>query len=197
MMGGFVVADNPFDSVELMLTFPVTAEALPCYLSLADTLDAGLCKPGAASAEATKAEFLETLPPDAEEPAEVALHVRLCRSTLSAQLERVLAFLRLQQLCKGGVAPKLQELADSDADPSSRSQALKSLHAILVSMQQQYPQSLKELDQPEAAIAELEQQAKDGDLRSRRKAMALRVVFGELAIYKEALEILQKRLEGK
>jgi len=196
MMGGFVVADNPFDSVELMLTFPVTAEALPCYLSLAGTLDAGLCKPGAASAEVTKAEFLETLPAEAEEPAEVALHVRLCRSTLSAQLERVLAFLRLQQLCKGGVAPTPKELADSDADSSSRTQALKSLCAILTSMQQQYPKSSEEEDQRELAVAESEQQRDDGDLRARRKAMALRVVFGEKAIYNEALEILEKRRDN-
>jgi len=208
MMGGSVVAENPFDSVELMLTFPITAQSLPCYLSLAETLDAGPCKPGAAVAEVTKAEFLETMPLEAEEPTEVALHVRLSRSTLTAQLERVLAFLRLQQLCKGGAAPKTEELAASDADSASRVQALKSLRALLVSMQKQYPQPLDEVDQHELTLAELEIQRRavttggdsgraptEADLRTRHKAMAKRVLVGEKKIYREAIEALDKKHE--
>jgi hypothetical protein len=188
MMAGFVVAENPYDAVELMLTFPVTQDSLPCYLNLAEGLDAGVRTPGAAVAEETKVEFLETLPPEADQPSEVALHVRLSQNALLAQLERVLAFFRLQQLCRGGKAPTADLLAASDSDPSSRAQALKSLQGALVSMQQGYPTSL-ETDQSELPIAEA-----SGNMR---KVMALRVVIGEKLVFRSALGFLEQMLQDK
>jgi len=200
MMAGFAVADNPFDAVELMLTFPVSPHSLPHYLTLAKALEAGLRTPGAAVTEETKAEFLETLPPEAEQPTEVALHVRLNQNMLSAQLERVLAFFRLQQLCRGGTAPTPEELAASFEDShnasvqgSGRNQALKSLQGALVSMHKGYPRSLAE-DQAELSIAEAA--AKYGNRAAQRKAMALRVLIGEKLVFQKALALLEEKLKG-
>lgn len=197
MMAGFVVADNPFDAVELMLTFPVTPESLPCYLTLSEGLDAGLRTPGSAVAEETKAEFLDMLSEaeqpieEGEQPAKVALHVRLSQKALLAQLERVLAFLRLQQVCRGG-APTADALAASDVDPSSRSNALKSLQGALYSMQKGYPRSLEE---DEAELFTVEAAAKEGDAKARRKAMGLKLLIGEKRIFLEALILLEQKLK--
>lgn len=193
MMGGFVVKENPFDSVELMLSFPVTPSSLNCYLSLSQNLDAGLRTRGSAVAETTKAEFLETLPPDAEQPTEVALHVRLSQRALDAQLERVLAFFRLQSLCKGGAAPSAEALAADDAQPASRVQALKSLRAALLSMQQGYRHSLEE-DQD--ALPGQESEAALGDPRAARALMAMRVLIGEKLVYRKAIEILDEKISA-
>eukprot|EP00439_Symbiodinium_sp_Y106_P082666 s415_g22.t1 len=51
LMGGFVVPGNPFDSVELMLTFPVNPSSAPLFLQLAEGLRSAPLADGAAVAE--------------------------------------------------------------------------------------------------------------------------------------------------
>ncbi|CAE7569761.1 LSMT-L [Symbiodinium sp. CCMP2592] len=140
LMGGFVVPGNPFDSVELMLTFPVNPSSAPLFQQLAEGLRSAPLTDGVAVAEETQDEFLQLLPPPPERHTEAALHVRLMAKTLSDQLERVLAFLRLDELSRSLGADGLSSdrLAASDSDPNARRRALTKLRALLQQLQGQF-----------------------------------------------------------
>mmetsp|Transcript_29434 Transcript_29434/g.62661 ORF Transcript_29434/g.62661 Transcript_29434/m.62661 type:complete len:449 (+) Transcript_29434:89-1435(+) len=193
MNAGFVLAENPFDAVELMFTFPVSRDVLPLYLKLAEGLDAGIRRSGSAMVEETKPEFLETLPAgeNEEEPSEVALHIRLGCAALAAQLERMLAFFRLAHLCHGGAVPTPAALASCDANVEGRAWALKQLRASLLAMQKGYERSLEE-DEAELSVAETTAVA--ADKGAKRRAMALRVLVGEKRIYRRAFDFLEGKL---
>lgn len=190
-MAGFVLPDNPFNSVELACGFPVTADTLPMFQSLAQGLDAGLRTPGSAAAEAMKNEFIETLPNDSETPNEAVLHVRLGGEALHAQLERVLAFFRLHQVCRGGATPSADDLAACDRDAASRVRAVGQLRGQLQQMLECYPRTL---EQDEAELPGAEAAAAGGDAAARRKASCLRVLIGEKQIFAQALAYLEKHL---
>lgn len=185
MMAGFVVPENPFNAVELCFELPVTDSSRPLFHSLAEGLDAGVHKPGAVAVE-TKSEFLD----DGE--ASVALHARLTGEGLGSQLERVLAFFRLAQLCRGGAAPSQEQLAASDGDQACRLAALRQLREHLLSMLALYPTTLE--DDETALSAAAATTADDCGRRRRRRESCLRVLVGEKRIYRQAVAWLDGHL---
>merc|ERR1712137_263991 len=188
LMSGFVVPNNPFDAVELTLTFPVNETSMPIYLSLAECLDAGVWtpNPGSAVMELTKAEFVEMLPPDDPQPTEIALHIRLPREVQRAQLERVLAFVRLEQLCRDGVALTPETLADCDHNINNRVCALTKLQGLLTTMLRGYASSIEEDETLPTDML----QGNDG-----HKQQALQVLMSEKRIFGEALRLVGNMLE--
>lgn len=189
LMAGFVLPENPFDTVELCITLPVTAESLPFYLQLAEGLATGVRKPGSAFVEETKQEFLETLPPGEDPPTEVALHVNLSLSDVAGQLERALAFVRLGHLCQGGKAPSREALNFADGDPSCQVRARKQLLGCLEGMFKGYAREIEE-DEAELPAAEAAAAAAPEGGRERRRLSALRVLVGEKRIFQCALAYL-------
>eukprot|EP00931_Biecheleriopsis_adriatica_P104848 TRINITY_DN79468_c0_g1_i1.p1 TRINITY_DN79468_c0_g1~~TRINITY_DN79468_c0_g1_i1.p1 ORF type:complete len:462 (+),score=95.68 TRINITY_DN79468_c0_g1_i1:33-1388(+) len=194
LCAGFVLEENPFNVVELEMRFPVTPSSLSLFQSLAQGLDSGVRVPGAAVAEETSKEFMQTLPPDAEQPTEVGLNVRLGGDDLRAQLERILAFFRLSLLCRGGAAPSAEELASSDSNPEQRRLAVEMLRRQLQQMLGGYP---NKVDDDEAALPDAEAAASSGDSAARRKVSCLRVLIGEKRIYAQALTYLESILVPK
>lgn len=191
MMAGFVIPDNPYNSVELTFTFEVNDSSRPMYNALAKGLQEGICTPGAVAVEETRDEFLEEL----LESNQVVLHMRLAVNGLKAQLERTLAFFRLAQLCSGGRLPS-QERLDTCHHPNDecRVKAEETLRRALTQMLARYATSLEE---DEAALPQAEEAAAAGasgpsGLQLRRRASSLRVLIGEKQIYKLALEHLRK-----
>ncbi|CAK0834189.1 unnamed protein product [Prorocentrum cordatum] len=169
------------------------------YEGLARGLDAGLQRPGCAVvAEDARPEFLELLPADRElheEASQASLHVRLgARGAPPAQLERVLAFLRLGRLCCGGGAPSQEALARSDADAGARRGALAQLQASLSSLLQGYPASLEQ-DEERLPAIEAEAAAAAAGSGARRRAAALRVVAGEKRTLRATLQTVGAMLE--
>lgn len=189
MCAGFVIPNNPFDAVELALTFPVTEASLPLYLKLSESLDAGIRRPGSAVAEETKDEFLEVCRSDDEQhPSAVTLHVRLFQRAARAQLERVLAFFRLEALCRKGVALSRDTLLADDGDSESRTRALQHLRGSLQSMLQAYDRPLEE---DEAELAAMEAAGAALDPWAHRRRNALNVLVGEKRIFRNALLLLE------
>lgn len=188
LMSGFVVVNNPFDAVELTLTFPVNETSMPVYLSLAECLDAGVWapNPGSAVMELTKAEFVEMLPPDDPQPTEIVLHIRLPRDVQRAQLERVLAFVRLEQLCRDGAALTPETLADCDHDIKNRVSALTKLQSLLTTMLRGFANSVEEDETVPTDVL----QGSNG-----HKEQALQVLKSEKRIFGDALRLVGKMLE--
>lgn len=181
LMGGFVLPENPYDSVELVLTFPVTPATASKFSALAESrLEKGYRPPGACIMEATEDEFLELQP--LEEPKEAALHVRLMLQVLHGQIERLVAFLRLDELCRSTTELTADDLNASDGDLESRRRCLLRLRKYLEAMLAQYDNSLED---DEAAI---------DPAAGTRYQLALQVLLGEKRIFRKALEAIDEKL---
>lgn len=185
LLSGFVVPDNPFDAVELSLTFPVTEHTLPLYMRLAEALEAEVRKPGSVVVELTENEFLELHPADDPKPSEVTLHIRLSLAALGGQIERILAFVRLSNLCKMKAEVTHEDVTLSDKDPGERRRALEGLRAALESMQRGY----------RSTEAEDELELLQDSLPCRRRA-ALHVVLGEKRIFRQALQLIASKIQA-
>lgn len=185
LMGcGFVVEDNPNDSVELTLTLPVTQATLPIFRALAKACVLPGLAPGEAVSDDAleRQEFLE-LPDDGGDlSAGVVVHFRLTAEKPMGEAH-LRPFLRLA--CGG--SPVREEsspwpavaaaaaLRDGAPSHDVERRALKTLKAAMGGMNSQYPQSL---EQEEAELAALS--AED---RSSRRGMALRVVVAEKRLF--------------
>ncbi|CAJ1423375.1 unnamed protein product [Effrenium voratum] len=129
LMGGFTLPDNPFDSVELVLTFPVTAYSAPLFEQLAAGLQS-VRKPGAVVMEETEDEFL-AMGEESTEATEASLHV-------------------LDELSRCNPHLTSELVAVSDGDVAARRRNLERLRGFLEQMAAQYERPLED---DEAALA--------------------------------------------
>ncbi|CAJ1329061.1 unnamed protein product [Effrenium voratum] len=129
LMGGFTLPDNPFDSVELVLTFPVTAYSAPLFEQLAAGLQS-VRKPGAVVMEETEDEFL-AMGEESTEATEASLHV-------------------LDELSRCNPHLTSELVAASDGDVAARRRNLERLRGFLEQMAAQYERPLED---DEAALA--------------------------------------------
>lgn len=206
MSGGFVLAENPWDSVELALTLPLHPLSTSLYADLAEALDRGGAR-GGAFAEFMPAEFLVLAPPAEEgaRPTEAVLHVRLAAATLDAQLGRVIPFLVAEQLGRAIPADAAGEATLSAAaleDEAQRRVARARLCDCIAALAAGYRAGGSQtLDDDERALAALPaggscesrpvHEEQPSARAMRRKHDALRVRIGERRILERAMESLQ------
>jgi len=184
LMGGFVVADNPCDGVELTFTFPVDRGSQPLFEALARSLRSGVDKPGSASVEETKDEFVQTLPPGDPLPTEMSLHMKLTMTDLEGQLERTMAFLRLDDMIRSGQPLSAQVLVIGDINDAIQQRTWQKLKRSLETMQAGYERGLEQ-DMEELKAAKV----------GSRREKALQVLVGEKKIFRRALEVIVEKLQ--
>ena len=186
MSGGFVLAENMWDSVELALTIPLHPASTSLYADLSENLDRGATR-GGAFAEAMPAEFLQLAEP-AEEgmaPSEMVLHVRLAAATLDVQLSRIVPFFVAEQLGRGSEHTQLS--SSSLEDEGQRQIAKERLRRCITALAGGYRDSL---ESDEHALEGLLALGASLPLPSRRKRDALRVKIGERKILERAIQAL-------
>lgn len=185
LMGcGFVVENNPNDSVELTLTLPVTKATLPIFRALAEACVLPRLAPGEAVSDDAleRQEFLELPDDDGDLSAGVVVHFRLTAEKPMGEAH-LRPFLRLAV----GGSPVREESAPWPAVAAAASlrdgapshdverRALKTLRAAMGGMNANYPRPLKEDE------AELSALSPEG--LSSRRGMALRVVAAEKRLF--------------
>ena len=207
--GGFVLATNPWDSVELALTLPLHQSAGPLFAELASTLDSGV-KHGGAFAEALPAEFIEMAQTeDGSDPTDFVVHMRLMLSTLPEQLMRVLRFyIAAEHYSSYSTQITMAEI---DMLAGTKAVAIQKLRNGLLSMSSGYPvvRAANEAElrtmEGEAAAGKFHPPAAEHDddfdrndpkweRAHRRRRHALLVVIGEQRIWEAGLAMLDREL---
>ena len=199
MSGGFVLEDNPWDSVELAFTLPLHSTAISVYGALTEALERGVHS-GGAFAEAMPAEFVQPVEGgDGAPPSAFVLHVRLASVTMRPQLTRVIRFFCAEQLGRaageaGAVADVSLEQLDSAL--TVRATAVARLRGGLREMLSKYPQTLAQNTSALAALgtpSSAEESEAEATAR-RRRHDALVVVSGEQRILQNAIESLDAEM---
>jgi len=187
---GFVLEDNPLDSVELALTLPAPKGALPIYEQLIAATALPELKPGQAiSDDVLQAfEFVE-MPSEEDASPQVVVHFRLTKTQPLGEAH-LLSFLRLGACGSTRLdSEAVERLVKGDIlSVAHEQQALGILRGAMESMLKGYPRSVSE---DEEALQEL---PNGGAKFSSRRARALHVVLAEKKIFLTGIAALDERL---